>query len=289
MSISLKRKFPNIYILSNLGYKLNNLLRIWLIKTHKTKHKENPDLITLCCQSPKKLYLNIEDHPLNMYDSTSQLFQDFLGDFYSRRLLLHNPNYQIPSSASPPVSVISQNSSEQYTSRDNSFDANVVMVLSFLLCALICSLGLNSIVKCALHYSNLVASESSTNSPVRRANKGIKKKALKTFPIVNYSAELNFPSLDTECIICLSEFTTGERVRLLPKCNHGFHVHCIDKWLSKHSSCPKCRHNLMETCQNIVGYSQATPSESAAQVQERIIIIAPLEPEGFIRNYQESS
>ncbi|CAN1349233.1 RING-H2 finger protein ATL78 [Linum perenne] len=115
------------------------------------------------------------------------------------------------------------------------------MVLSVLLCALICSLGLNSIVRCALRISQLTT---------RRANTGIKKKALKTFPVVIFSDGMN---LDAECVICLSEFAAGDRVKILPRCNHGFHVKCIDKWLGSHSSCPTCRHCLLDTCRKIVG------------------------------------
>nr|POE49792.1 ring-h2 finger protein atl78 [Quercus suber] len=208
----------------------------------------------------------------------TQLFQDFLGDFYSRRLLYHNPLNQAPATASPPVPGRLE-SSGSYT--DNSFDTNVVMVLSVLLCALICSLGLNSIIRCALKCSRLVASDSSGDGSARTANTGVKKKALKTFPTVSYSAELNLPGLDAECVICLSDFTAGERVRLLPKCHHGFHVRCIDKWLSSHSSCPKCRHCLIESCQKIVGCSQASSSEPPPPVHESTVSIAPLEPEGI--------
>lgn len=235
--------------------------------------------------------------------SGTLLFQDFVGDFYSRRLLLENPlNNQSPSLAksnSPPPSSSSSDSTEAYPG-DSSFDANVVMVLSVLLCALICSLGLNSIIRCALRCSTIVASDSRGSNPnsARLANTGVKRKALKTFPTVSYSADLNLPALDAECVICLSEFTAGERVRLLPKCNHGFHVRCIDKWLSSHSSCPKCRHNLLSTCQKIVGCSQAQapPASLSAPlppppVPETIvsIAVAPLEPEGFLRSYRENS
>ena len=108
----------------------------------------------------------------------TQLFQDFLGDFYSRRLLYHNPLNQAPATASPPVPGYSPGSSGSYTV-DNSFDTNVVMVLSVLLCALICSLGLNSIVRCALRCSRLVASDSSGDDSARTTNTGVKKKALK--------------------------------------------------------------------------------------------------------------
>ncbi|CAL9000912.1 hypothetical protein PRUPE_6G163700 [Prunus persica] len=210
----------------------------------------------------------------------------FFVNFNSRRLLLHNPLYQPPNTASSPVSSTNPHDPTDQYPGDNSFDANVVMVLSVLLCALICSLGLNSIIKCALRCSSFVESRSSSssNTSARLANTGVKKKALKTFPTVSYSADLNLPGLDTECVICLSDFTAGERVRLLPKCNHGFHVRCIDKWLSSHSSCPKCRHNLIETCQKIVGFTPA--SSSVPPVQETIVSIVPLEPEGLVRNYR---
>ncbi|KAK9271536.1 hypothetical protein L1049_001896 [Liquidambar formosana] len=213
-----------------------------------------------------------------------------MGDFYSRRLLLHTPVYQSPptTAAAPAATGNSHDSSVPYTG-DNSFDANVVMVLSVLLCALICSLGLNSIIRCALRCSSLVAS-SGDNPSARLANTGVKRKALKTFPTLNYSAGMNLPGLDSECVICLSEFTTGEKIRILPKCHHGFHVRCIDKWLSSHSSCPTCRHCLIETCQKIVGCSQTSSSEPPPPPPpESTVIIVPLEPEGLIRNYRGNS
>ncbi|KAK7369457.1 hypothetical protein VNO80_11495 [Phaseolus coccineus] len=222
-----------------------------------------------------------------MYASTSfttQLVRDLLMDSSSRKLLLQEPLHQ--DLAKSPDS-ISYNSTDSYF-KAHDFNANVVMILAVLLCAVICSLGLNSIIKCALRCSNVVINDPSsmTNSPSsvsyspspRLANTGIKKKALKTFPTVSYSTELKLPGLDTECVICLSEFVNGDKVRILPKCNHGFHVRCIDKWLSSHSSCPKCRQCLIE-CKKIVGSQPLVP--------ETIIRIQPLEPEGLERNYRE--
>ncbi|CAI9117418.1 OLC1v1018810C1 [Oldenlandia corymbosa var. corymbosa] len=45
----------------------------------------------------------------------------------------------------------------------------------------------------------------------------------------------------TECSVCLSSFEIGEQARKLPNCGHTFHVECIDKWLTSHSTCPICR------------------------------------------------
>ncbi|PIN21049.1 hypothetical protein CDL12_06257 [Handroanthus impetiginosus] len=209
---------------------------------------------------------------------TTPIFQILSTNFHSRRLLLHSP-----SSTSPPPST------SELPKDSNTFDANVVMVLSVLLCALICSLGLNSIIRCALRCSSFVATDSGGGpSSARLANTGIKKKALKTFPIISYSAELKLPGLDNECAICLSDFAPGERVRVLPKCNHGFHVRCIDKWLNSHSSCPTCRHCLIETCNKIVGSSSsaAAPVVAPAVMPEVVVRIEPLQPEGLIRNHE---
>lgn len=44
-----------------------------------------------------------------------------------------------------------------------------------------------------------------------------------------------------ECVICLGVIEEGEKVRILPKCDHTFHVECIDRWLGLRSTCPLCR------------------------------------------------
>ncbi|MBA0781207.1 hypothetical protein Gotri_002150 [Gossypium trilobum] len=210
-------------------------------------------------------------HSISTSSTSSQPLQGFLGNFHSRKLLLHYTQSN-QSSAPPP-----------YT-QNSSFDQNVLMVLSVMLLGLIFSLGLNLIIRCVLRCSNGADSESTDNSSAAIVNIGIETKALKTFPVVNYSAEMNLPGLDSECLICLSEFTAGERLRFLPKCNHGFHVRCIDKWLKSHTSCPKCRHCLLETCQKIMGCNQSSSLESCVPAQDCVVNIQPLEPEGVVRD-----
>ena len=46
------------------------------------------------------------------------------------------------------------------------------------------------------------------------------------------------------CAICVDEFQEGDMTRVLP-CNHYFHPHCIDPWLTSHSSlCPLCKQSV---------------------------------------------
>ncbi|KAF8404415.1 hypothetical protein HHK36_009300 [Tetracentron sinense] len=213
-----------------------------------------------------------------MFPSTSpQLLQDFLENVHSRKLLLHTPLYQSRDTpVAPPAN--SHDLSEIYMG-ERSSEAHVVIILSILFCALICALGMNSIIRCPFRCSTRAASESTNNSATQLANTGVKKKALKTFPTLTYTAGLKIPGLDTECVICLSEFCPGERIRILPKCNHGFHVQCIDKWLMSHSSCPTCRNYLIEACKKIVGSDTEPPFPGH---------VVPLEPEGLIRTYRGS-
>ncbi|KAL3625219.1 RING-H2 finger protein atl80 [Castilleja foliolosa] len=70
------------------------------------------------------------------------------------------------------------------------------------------------------------------------ANKGLKKKVLKSLP--KQTVEL-LADQHSECAICLEELVVGEEIRVLPQCSHSFHVGCIDMWLKSHSSCPSCR------------------------------------------------
>lgn len=49
----------------------------------------------------------------------------------------------------------------------------------------------------------------------------------------------------SDCAICLTEFDSGDEIRVLPQCGHGFHVTCIDTWFGSHSSCPSCRQILV--------------------------------------------
>lgn len=124
--------------------------------------------------------------------------------------------------------------------RDMNFDANMVIILAALLCALILALGLNSILRCAMRCGFGLSSAAGTAERT-----GLKKRELKKFPVAAYgSSEVNIAA--TECAICLGEFADGERVRVLPPCNHSFHMSCIDTWLVSHSSCPNCRHSLIE-------------------------------------------
>lgn len=97
------------------------------------------------------------------------------------------------------------------------------------------------------HSSNSVGGESGAISVTRRPpSPGLDPAVIKTFPILRYAAvkghKIGKESL--ECAVCLSGFEDYDTLRLLPKCNHVFHLDCIDPWLASHTTCPVCRGNL---------------------------------------------
>jgi hypothetical protein len=75
----------------------------------------------------------------------------------------------------------------------------------------------------------------------------VTEKQLEQLKVVTYS-ELKSEEAEKykECIICLDSFEKDSKLRIL-KCDHGFHVDCIDKWLTDcNYKCPVCRDDSNE-------------------------------------------
>ncbi|KAJ4702323.1 RING-H2 finger protein [Melia azedarach] len=154
-------------------------------------------------------------------------------------------------------------------------DSDYVVILAALLCALICVLGLIAVARCAWlrrlsgggpanNNNNNNSAGNSRNSP---ANKGLKKKILRTLPKQTLTAES--AGKFSDCAICLTEFGIGEEIRVLPQCGHGFHVACIDTWLGSHSSCPSCRQILVVArCQKCGGFPAGSSNSGGGETSE---------------------
>jgi len=73
------------------------------------------------------------------------------------------------------------------------------------------------------------------------------------------------PQLPDACVVCLADFTPGERLRSLP-CNgvHCFHKECLQSWLATNPTCPICRENVQPrplVCNSILA-SQADTNQN---------------------------
>ncbi|KFK37786.1 hypothetical protein AALP_AA3G029000 [Arabis alpina] len=77
-------------------------------------------------------------------------------------------------------------------------------------------------------------------NPNQTIGDGLDESLIKSITVYKFKKRDGFVE-SSDCSVCLSEFQENESLRLLPKCNHAFHVPCIDTWLKSHSNCPLCR------------------------------------------------
>lgn len=77
----------------------------------------------------------------------------------------------------------------------------------------------------------------------------------------------------TDCAVCLTEFEEDETLRLLPKCNHAFHLPCIDTWLRSHTTCPMCRAPIVSNPGNRGPSSSGVNNEDPGRTEETQVVI----------------
>lgn len=100
------------------------------------------------------------------------------------------------------------------------------------------------------------------NNVTSALRRGLDPTLLKSIPVVLFNPKEFKDGL--ECAVCLCDVSEGEKARLLPKCNHGFHVDCIDMWFQSHSTCPLCRNpvsNISSDDQNLTSIELLTVEE----------------------------
>ena len=160
------------------------------------------------------------------------------------------------SSGEPQMSSTSTSTCNPHTCRwrpysnSNDFAANAAMVIIILFCVLICSLALKAAIRCFLRGGGGRRPRHSRNNHLPQTQQELEQRKpvpeaaaarMVAAPILVYSTGMKLAGAEAECAICLSEFVEGEGIQVLAKCKHGFHVQCIQQWLSSHSSCPTCR------------------------------------------------
>ncbi|KAL5229331.1 hypothetical protein ABZP36_017596 [Zizania latifolia] len=187
-----------------------------------------------------------------------------------------------PSSASPGDTGEAQqalSSSGGSGGSDASFDTNMVIILAALLFALLFALGLNSLARFLIRWARRAASAGGDGEEGAAAG-GLKKRALRSIPVEVYGSGGGVGAAGAAaevCAICLGEFADGEKVRVLPRCGHGFHVRCVDTWLVSHDSCPTCRRSVLNGATTkqppaAVGSSRRAGSEGEANAAVTLVI-----------------
>ncbi|XP_019431299.1 PREDICTED: RING-H2 finger protein ATL43-like [Lupinus angustifolius] len=97
-------------------------------------------------------------------------------------------------------------------------------------------------IKHCIDFNNASSSlnNPNNNSSEERKNSGVERSVVESLPIFRFGS-LTGHKEGLECVICLKKLEDHEFLRLLPKCDHAFHVECVDMWLNAHSTCPLCR------------------------------------------------
>nr|XP_004499306.1 E3 ubiquitin-protein ligase ATL23-like [Cicer arietinum] len=118
---------------------------------------------------------------------------------------------------------------------------DAVLLALFLPC-----LGMSAIFiiyMCLLWYATTHRPRNNINAiqPVKPVtDNGLSPSDLQKLPTITGKDLLAAP----ECAVCLDEIGLDQSVRVIPGCNHSFHLECADTWLSRNPLCPVCRAKL---------------------------------------------
>jgi hypothetical protein len=72
----------------------------------------------------------------------------------------------------------------------------------------------------------------------------ISKDLLKNTMVLTNLFSDTYENDDKICLICHEQMTMNSIVRKL-KCNHFYHINCVDTWLINNNTCPKCRNKII--------------------------------------------
>ncbi|KAK1317320.1 RING-H2 finger protein ATL13 [Acorus calamus] len=122
-------------------------------------------------------------------------------------------------------------------------------------------------------FDNVTALQGQLQQLFHLHDSGVDQSFIDTLPVFLYKAITGGLKDPFDCAVCLCEFDADDKLRLLPKCSHAFHVECIDTWLLSHSTCPLCRGSLLDFPPNN-GFSPVvlileSGDESSREIVER--------------------
>nr|AFK44686.1 unknown [Lotus japonicus] len=119
------------------------------------------------------------------------------------------------------------------------------------------------------------------------SSSGLDESLIKSITVFKYSKGNNGLVVEgSDCSVCLSEFQENESLRLLPKCNHAFHLPCIDPWLKSHSSCPLCRSNIAPVITSMEAPASVTINASEHQLRNNDVVVI-IQSSELIRTQQQ--
>ncbi|KAL9176364.1 hypothetical protein ABFS82_02G174000 [Erythranthe guttata] len=112
----------------------------------------------------------------------------------------------------------------------------VIPVVIIIISCCICMMRRNNLQDSGSNQTSGIASSSDTVTP------GLGISTIETYKkiTIGESRRIEGPN-DITCAICLVDYVPHDTIRVMPECQHCFHVECIDQWLSIRAKCPICR------------------------------------------------
>ncbi|CAN4113323.1 unnamed protein product [Withania somnifera] len=158
----------------------------------------------------------------------------------------------------PPPSLLAHDSSSSSSSSGggpfnlNKVSPSILLVIIILAIIFFISGMLHLLVRFLLRptnrdpdeLDNVTALQGQLQQLFHLHDAGVDQSFIDTLPVFNYKSIIGVKD-PFDCAVCLCEFEPDDKLRLLPKCSHAFHMECIDTWLLSHSTCPLCRASLL--------------------------------------------
>ncbi|XP_004495107.1 RING-H2 finger protein ATL16-like [Cicer arietinum] len=99
-------------------------------------------------------------------------------------------------------------------------------------------------------------------------NRGLDESVIRDIPSFQFiKGECEDQTVLYGCVVCLTEFQEQDVLKILPNCNHAFHLDCIDVWLQTNSNCPLCRSSISGSTTNTTFDHIIAPSSSPQNSQ----------------------
>ncbi|XP_022731234.1 RING-H2 finger protein ATL13-like [Durio zibethinus] len=158
--------------------------------------------------------------------------------------------YYLPQS--PPLLPPPQNLQSDSLNLDNKVSPSILLIIIILAIVFFVSGLLHLLVRFLLRppnrepedIDNVTALQGQLQQLFHLHDAGVDQSFIDTLPVFHYKAIIGVKN-PFDCAVCLCEFEPEDKLRLLPKCSHAFHMECIDTWLLSHSTCPLCRGSLL--------------------------------------------
>ncbi|KAL7158898.1 hypothetical protein ABFS83_02G174100 [Erythranthe nasuta] len=131
---------------------------------------------------------------------------------------------------------------------DNKRPVSRIFALAFVISSMVIPVVIIGIACCIcmMRRNNLQDSGSNQNSGVtgisNTVTTGLGISTIETYKkiTIGESRRIEGPNGIT-CAICLADYVPQDTIRVMPECQHCFHVECIDQWLGIKAKCPICR------------------------------------------------